>query len=51
MDWNNWGDDASKTNHEENPEEEQEISAVELFKDMEPTIAKAKVVCFPRISA
>ncbi|XP_066926076.1 receptor-binding cancer antigen expressed on SiSo cells-like [Clytia hemisphaerica] len=41
VDWNNWGEDASK--NEEN-QEESEISAVELFKDMEPTIAKAKVV-------
>jgi len=38
VDWNNWGDDTTKDN------ETEEISAAELFKDMEPTINKAKVV-------
>lgn len=41
VDWNNWGDDKPKECQEE---ENQEIPAAELFKDMEPTINKAKVV-------
>ena len=41
VDWNNWGDDKpNEGGEEENPE----IPAAELFKDMEPTINKAKVV-------
>jgi len=42
VDWNNWGDDTTKDNETELQDQE-EISAAELFKDMEPTINKAKV--------
>lgn len=42
VDWNNWGEEEAK--QPDNEEEEKEIPAEELFKDMEPTINKAKVV-------
>ena len=45
MDWNNWGDD-SQNKPTEGEEEDKEIPAEELFRDMEPTINKAKVVSY-----
>lgn len=41
VDWNTWGNDKPP----EEDEEEKEIPAEELFKDMEPVINKAKMVC------
>lgn len=40
VDWNTWGNDKPP----EEDEEEKEIPAEELFKDMEPVINKAKMV-------